>query len=100
MPPDRRQPDDIDTAFRDLVNDRLDEGSRKMKRLEEALTDNTAATQRVEKNTQEIVEFFDAMKGGMKVLETVGRLAKPITAIIILISTTWGAIVLFLKRGV
>lgn len=99
MPPDRRNPDTVDTAFRELVSLRLDQGSSKMKALEAGLQANTESTARVEKNTQEIVDFFNNMKGGMKVLETLGRLAKPITAIIFLITTVWGAIMLFLKRG-
>lgn len=91
--------DDVDTAFRDFVNQSLEDGRIKMKRLEEDLKANTDATARVEKNTKDIVDVFDAMKGGLQVLTWVGRVAKPLTAIVLFFSAMWGVFVVLLKRG-
>lgn len=99
MPPDRRHPDSADTDFRELVNHRLDQGSQKMKGLEDALRANTDATERIAKNTQEIVDFFEAIKGGMKVLTWLGKLAKPLTALVLFFSAVWGLVVVLIKRS-
>lgn len=49
--------------------------------LERGLATNTAATSRVEANTQEIVDLFHSWKGAMKVLDIIGKAAKPLAAI-------------------
>lgn len=49
--------------------------------LERGLATNTAATARVEANTQEIVDLFHSWKGAMRVLEVIGKAAKPLAAI-------------------
>ena len=46
--------------------------------LKDGLADNTASTKRVEENTKGVVEAFQAAAGAFKVLETIGKLAKPI----------------------
>lgn len=50
-------------------------------KMESNLKSNTEATARVEKNTEDIVEFFTSVKGAFKVFEFIGRLAKPVAVI-------------------
>lgn len=42
---------------------------------------NTAATERVETNTRELVEILNDWKGAMKVMTFINRLAKPVATI-------------------
>lgn len=44
--------------------------------LESSLAANTLTTLRIDANTSEIVEVFKAVKGGLKVLEALGRIVK------------------------
>lgn len=64
------------------LKERLDQGDERFARVEKELAENTAATQRIEASTAEMVEFFSAMKGAFKVLNWVGAAAKPIGAIV------------------
>lgn len=57
--------------------------------MEGSLQENTAATQRnaeaiegVRSNTQDIVDTFQALSGGFRVLQGLGRLAKPLAYIV------------------
>ena len=77
---------------------RLATGDETMASLRADLAENTSATIRTESNTAEIVEFFGAMKGAFKVLNWIGALAKPITALVALAAVTWGAF-LTIKTG-
>lgn len=45
--------------------------------LERGLTENTEATKRIESSIADLVDFFDSLKGAFKVLNWVGRIAKP-----------------------
>lgn len=63
------------------VHERLDRDKKRLDRLEDALTENTRLTQKVVTQTAELIEFFDAMKGAFKVLNWLGKLAKPMAAI-------------------
>ncbi len=63
--------------------------------LETGLAENTAATKRIESNTSEIIDLFDSFKGAMKVLEGIGKLAKPMSYIAALaasVAAVWAAI--------
>lgn len=42
------------------------------------LADNTAATKRIETNTSELVEAFANLKGAFKVLNWIGKFARPL----------------------
>lgn len=66
------------------INARLDEGDARMTRIEDELRANTEATQQVRDNTAEMVEVFKAAQGAFKVLNWIGRAAKPITYIVML----------------
>lgn len=58
--------------------------------LEKGLAENTAATKRIESNTSEIIELFDSFKGAFKVLEGIGKLAKPMSYIAGLLAAVAG----------
>lgn len=64
--------------LRDRVG-RLETG---MADLKEDVAENTAATKRIETNTSSIVEFFGAMEGLFKVVNWMGKVAKPISYIL------------------
>jgi len=42
------------------------------------LADNTAATKRIETNTSDLVEAFENLKGAFKVLNWIGKFARPL----------------------
>ncbi|AOU99913.1 MULTISPECIES: hypothetical protein [Delftia] len=66
------------------ITSRLDEGDMRMTRIEHELQANTVATQQVQANTEEMVKYFVAMKGAFRVLNWIGKVAKPITYIVML----------------
>lgn len=66
------------------VNKRFNQGSERMAAIERDLK---AATQELHARNQqlaELLEFFAAMKGAFKVLNWVGKVAKPLAAIVML----------------
>jgi hypothetical protein len=63
-------PDQISSDFGDL-RDRVGN-------LEKGLAENTATTKRIESNTSELIDAFDSLKSAFKVLNWIGRAAKPI----------------------
>ena len=75
--------------WRDGVNDRLAEASRRMERLEQALYP------RIEK-IDEMHEIMSSLKGGFTVLTWIGRAAKPVFLIVAAV----GAIAVGAKTGV
>lgn len=71
------------------ISARFDDGDARMGRIEgdvaavrAELEANTRATQSVADSTAELVDFFHAMRGAMKVLNWIGKLARPLGAII------------------
>lgn len=86
--------DDVSPPHPEIVaiHARLDEGDARMERIEKSLAANTAATARVEGNTAELLGWFENGKGAFKVLEGLGKLAKPLAAIVglfVAIATAW-----------
>lgn len=61
--------------------EKLHAWAARMEMLEKGLADNTAATQRIETNTAAIVEAFESLRGAMNVLQTLGRVARPLSYI-------------------
>lgn len=77
------------------ITARLDAGDARMTRIEQDLAENTLATQEVAANTSELVSILNALKGAFKVLEFIGKLAKPIGYIVSLgaaVAGVWVAI--------
>jgi hypothetical protein len=72
-------------------SDRMDGLQLQLDEHKAMLAENTAATARIEGNTSELVEVFSNLKGAFRVLNWIGRLAKPVGAIIGLGVAMWGA---------
>lgn len=53
----------------------------RMDKFERRLDENTEVTKRVDTNTTELVDIMNSWKGAIKVLEFLGKLAKPLAAI-------------------
>lgn len=99
--------------FEQYVAEELAEGDKRMDsltdevtaiKLEQAqfrveLAENTNATKRIEANTAEMLDVFESWKGAMKVLNWIGKAAKPLGYVVGLgasITAFWAA----LKAGV
>jgi hypothetical protein len=76
----------------DAFEQRQDRHDERMDCLEVSLQANTAATQRVEANTGEVVSILNSFKGGFKVLDMLGKVAIPIGAIAGAIGAVWLAV--------
>lgn len=66
------------------IHERLDAGDQRMERIEGDLAANTKATQQVAANTQEMVAMFESFRGAFRVLEGLGKLAKPMASLLAL----------------
>lgn len=81
--------DELPVQTLQQVNKRFDSGSARMAGIEQ---DHAATTQELRKTRQELhelkqqladlLEFFEAMRGAFKVLNWLGKLAKPTAAIV------------------
>lgn len=80
------------------VRERFQAGSDRMDAIEKKLDANSEATARVEANTKELVEFFNSVQGAFRVLEALGKLAKPLAYITMLAGACTG-LWLALKNG-
>lgn len=60
--------------------------------LEQKLDANTEMTRKIEERTAGVVEMFEAMKGGFKVIAILGQLAKWIAYIAGAVTTVWAAL--------
>lgn len=67
-------PEIDEKLWRQAVGRRLDD-------FESRLEENTTLTKRIDTNTADMVELFNSWKGAMKVLDVLGRVAKPLLAI-------------------
>ena len=74
---------------RDTIDRRLDKGAQRMGRIEgdlalvrNRLERNAQMMQKMLDSTAEIVEFFESMHGAMRVLNWIGKLARPVAGII------------------
>lgn len=76
----------------------LQAGTDRMEKIEQNLQANTEATTRVEANTKELVEFFNSVQGAFRVLEMLGKLAKPLAYITMFAGACTG-LWLALKNG-
>jgi hypothetical protein len=59
--------------------------------VEEALALNTQATNTIKSNTDDLVEILNSWRGAMKVFEFIGKLAKPIGALVTFFLALWAA---------
>jgi hypothetical protein len=82
----------------DYVSEALHAGQERMDRMEnniaantDAILANTISTEAHRAETREMLEAFNAMKGGFKVLETIGKGAKIVGGIALAFSALVGA---------
>lgn len=61
--------------------DKLFSLTTRMDSFERGLEENTKATGRIEANTKVMVEVFESWRGAMRVLEWIGKAAKPVSYI-------------------
>lgn len=76
--------DELPAVTRQQINERLDKGSERMASIERDLKAVTQQLQERNQQLAEMLEFFSAMKGAFKVLNWVGKVAKPLAAIVML----------------
>lgn len=67
------------------VDRRLNDGAETMRGLRADIAANTAVTQSVQTNTQDLVTLMESFKGAFRVLEMLGKLAKPLGYIVALV---------------
>lgn len=68
---------------------RMDDLQHQINALDKAIAANTDLTQKIHESTSGLVDAFDALKGGMKVLEQIGKLAKPLSYIVGFATSAW-----------
>ena len=76
--------DELPAVTRQQINERFDKGSERMAAIERDLKAVTQQLQERNQQLAELLEFFTAMKGAFKVLNWVGKVAKPLAAIVML----------------
>lgn len=74
--------------WRQHVEDRLKDGGERMARMEQSLAENTASTKAIETNTADLVDAFSNLQAALKVLNWIGRLAKPLGYIVAFVAAT------------
>lgn len=90
VPLDGEEPSE-QAEWRAHVDQRLDDGAATMKELRRDLAENTATTNKVQTDTSELVELLKSFKGAFKVLDMLGKLAKPLCYIAIFFGAVVGA---------
>ncbi|BCX53700.1 hypothetical protein CTYAZ2_32800 [Comamonas testosteroni] len=83
--------DELPAVTRQQINERFDKGSERMAAIErdlkavaQGLHQDRQELQELKQQLAEMLEFFTAMKGAFKVLNWVGKVAKPLAAIVML----------------
>lgn len=74
----------LSEAFIKSLHAKVEEMRGDLSECTQATKRNTAAIEQVQTNTQDIVDTFQALAGGFKVLQGLGRLAKPLAYIVCL----------------
>ena len=64
------------------VNQKFDNGSARMAGIERELTATRKELHELKQQLQDLLDFFEAMRGAFKVLNWLGKLAKPTAAIV------------------
>lgn len=85
--PDRRHELRV---WREEVDARLHDGAATMRHLRKELAENTTATKQVQSDTSELVSLLNSFKGAMVVLDKLGKLAKPLGYIVVLVTSVVG----------
>lgn len=69
-------------AFMKSLHERVLQMEQDMAQNAQATARNTASIETIRQNTQDIVDTFHALSGGFKVLQGLGRVAKPLAYIV------------------
>lgn len=64
------------------INQRFSEGSERMAGIERGLAAERLELQELKGQLADLLDFFNAMRGAFKVLNWVGKVAKPVAAIV------------------
>ena len=64
------------------INQKFDNGSVRMAGIERELTATRKELHELKQQLQDLLDFFEAMRGAFKVLNWLGKLAKPTAAIV------------------
>lgn len=67
--------------------------------MQKTMATNSELICKIHASTAELVDVFNSWKGAMKTLEWIGRIAKPVSAIAIMIGAVWGTVTA-IKSGV
>ena len=63
------------------MQDKLDDHERRLKTLEAERVSLIEQSKRIELNTKELLDTFNALKGAWVVLNFIGKLAKPLAVV-------------------
>lgn len=96
---ERRNHDSTATAIH-AIQSRLEEGERRMDGMDAAIQENTTITSGVKADTTEIVEMFKSWTGAIKTLEQLGKVARPLSYVVMLFGSIWSAITVFKSGGI
>jgi len=64
--------------WQEKVDKRLEDGDNRMQTMADGLDENTRATQAIKADTEELVDLLHSVKGALKVLDMLARLARPL----------------------
>ena len=73
------------------LSDSVQHAQERIQKIEAGLKENTEMTARLVDATDEMVDFFADMKSAFRVLNLIGKLAKPMAAIAALVAAVAGA---------
>lgn len=76
----------LSDAFLKSLHARVTQMELDMAHNAEATARNTDSIETIRQNTQDIVDTFQALSGGFKVLQGLGRVAKPLSYIVVFIT--------------
>lgn len=96
---ERRNRDTTTAAIKE-IHSRLEQGERRMDSMDAAIQENTSITSGVKADTTEIVEMFKSWTGAIKTLEQLGKVARPLSYLVMLVGSVWSAITVFKSGGV
>ncbi|WP_457321643.1 hypothetical protein [Roseateles sp. P5_E11] len=73
----------------DSINGRLEGIENRVSTIEKAVSENTRATLEGNRDAREILELFQAVRGGFKVLGWLGTAAKWVAGVAAAVSALW-----------
>lgn len=73
---------ELPAATLQQINDKFDKGSARMAGIERELAATRKELHELRTQLADLLEFFEAMRGAFKVLNWLGKLAKPAAAIV------------------